>query len=144
MSPRTALQSASARLGAPLMHDFCAISLSDLLTPWTVIEQRLEAVAKADFVIALYNPKSQQRQQQLTRAWEILIEHRSPDTPIGIVKSAYREQEQVILSTLAQMLELPIDMLTTVIIGNQSTNRHLDYMITPRGYLNRNQPDCSG
>jgi len=140
----TALQSASARLGAPLMHDFCAISLSDLLTPWTVIEQRLEAVAKADFVIALYNPRSQQRQQQLTRAWEILIEHRSPDTPIGIVKSAYREQEQVILSTLAQMLELPIDMLTTVIIGNQSTSRHLDYMITPRGYLNRNQPDCSG
>ena len=133
----TALQSASARLGAPLMHDFCAISLSDLLTPSNVIEMRLEAAAKSDFVIALYNPRSQTRQHQLIRAWEILSHFRSPDTPVGMVKSAYREQEEIILSTLAQLLELPIDMLTTVIIGNQSTARYLDYLITPRGYLQR-------
>jgi cobalt-precorrin 5A hydrolase/precorrin-3B C17-methyltransferase len=131
----SALQSAASRLGAPLMHDFCAVSLSDLLTPWTIIETRLEAVASSDFVIALYNPRSQNRQQPLLKAWEILLKYRDSATPVGIVKSAYRDDEQIILTNLAQMMEQPIDMLTTVIVGNQSTSVHQQWLITPRGYL---------
>jgi len=134
----SALQSAAARLGAPLMHDFSAVSLSDLLTPWPVIEKRLEAVAAADFVIALYNPRSQNRHQPLQRAWEILLKYREKNTPVGIVKAAYRLEEEVILTTLGEMLDAPIDMLTTVIIGNQSTSRHHQWLITPRGYLQKN------
>ncbi len=117
----SALQSAASRVGAPLMHDFCAISLSDLLTPWSVILKRLTAAASGDFITALYNPRSQKRTQQIVTAQEILSQHRQPDTPVAIVHGAYREDEQVILTTLEKMLDHPIDMLTTVIIGNTTT-----------------------
>lgn len=131
----SALQSAASRVGAPLMHDFCAISLSDLLTPWEVIQKRLQAAASGDFITALYNPRSQKRTEQIVTAQGIFAQHRSGDTPVAIVHGAYREDEQIILSTLDQMLEEPIDMLTTVIIGNTTTRNYEDWMITPRGYF---------
>jgi cobalt-precorrin 5A hydrolase/precorrin-3B C17-methyltransferase len=131
----TALQAAASRVGAPLMHDFCAISLSDLLTPWEVIEKRLTAAAQADFVTALYNPRSQTRTQQIAIAQTIFLQYRDRHTPVAIVKSAYREDEQITLITLEKLLDTPIDMLTTVLIGNSSTRTHADWMITPRGYL---------
>jgi cobalt-precorrin 5A hydrolase/precorrin-3B C17-methyltransferase len=130
----TALQAAAARVGAPLMHDFCAISLSDLLTPWPVIEKRLKAAAEADFVVALYNPKSQKRTEQIAIAQQLLAQHRAADTPVAIVQSAYRPTESILLTTLADMLSHPIDMLTTVIIGNRSTRIYGERLITPRGY----------
>jgi cobalt-precorrin 5A hydrolase/precorrin-3B C17-methyltransferase len=131
----TALQAAAARVGTPLMHDFCAISLSDLLTPWEVIEKRLKAAAEADFVTALYNPRSQTRKQQLAIATSIFLTYRNPNTPVAVVRSAYREDEQITLTTLDKLLDTSVDMLTTVLIGNQSTRTHGDWMITPRGYL---------
>ena len=131
----SAFQSAASRVGAPLMHDFCAISLSDLLTPWEMIQKRLQAAASGDFITALYNPRSRTRTQQIVTAQEIFAQHRKPDTPVAIVHGAYREDEQVILTTVEKMLEQPIDMLTTVIIGNTTTRNHAEWMITPRGYL---------
>jgi cobalt-precorrin 5A hydrolase / precorrin-3B C17-methyltransferase len=131
----TALQAAASRVGAPLMHDFCAISLSDLLTPWEVIEKRLTAAAQADFVVALYNPRSQTRTEQIAIAQQIFLNYRSSDTPVALVRSAYRQDEQITLTTLGQLLETALDMLTTVLIGNQSTRIHTDWMITPRGYI---------
>lgn len=130
----TALQAAASRVGTPLMHDFCAISLSNLLTPWSVIEQRLEAAAQADFVTALYNPRSQTRVQQILQAQEIFLRHRHPDTPVAIVRAAYRLDEQTVLTTLSQLQDATIDMLTTILIGNRSTRTYADWMITPRGY----------
>lgn len=130
----SALQAAAARVGAPLMHDFCAISLSDLLTPWAVILKRLEAAAAADFVVALYNPKSKTRTEQIATAHGIFMAHRSPETPVAVVKSVYRPDETIHRTTLGAMLEAPIDMLTVVLIGNQSTQRHGPWLITPRGY----------
>ena len=138
----TALQAAASRVGAPLMHDFCAISLSDLLTPWEVIEKRLKAAAQADFVTALYNPRSQTRTQQIATATEIFLQYRDPKTPVAIVKSAYRQDEQIALTTLDKLLTMSIDMLTTVLIGNQSTRTHADWMITPRGYLGFDNENC--
>ena len=135
----SALQSAASRVGAPLMHDFCAISLSDLLTPWEVIKKRLAAAASGDFITALYNPRSQTRTKQIITAQEIFARHRSPDTPVAIVHGAYRDDERVILTTIEKMLEQPIDMLTTVIIGNATTRNYADWMITPRGYLGFSQ-----
>ena len=135
----SALQSAASRVGAPLMHDFCAISLSDLLTPWEVIKKRLAAAASGDFITALYNPRSQTRTQQIVTAQEIFAQQRSPDTPVAIVRGAYRDDERVILTTIEKMLEQPIDMLTTVIIGNATTRNYADWMITPRGYLGFSQ-----
>ncbi len=131
----TALQAAASRVGAPLMHDFCAISLSNLLTPWSVIERRLVAAAQADFVTALYNPRSQNRIEQLARAQEIFLQYRPPDTPVAIVRSAYRSDEQTALMTLDQLQVATVDMLTIVLIGNQSTRTHANWMITPRGYF---------
>lgn len=131
----TALQATAARVGAPLMHDFCAISLSDLLTPWDVIEKRLTAAAQADFVTALYNPKSQTRTQQIAIAQSIFLQFRDPHTPVALVRSAFRTDEEIRITTLEKLLEEPIDMLTTVLIGNQSTRLYCDRMITPRGYL---------
>ncbi|MGB3310467.1 MAG: precorrin-3B C(17)-methyltransferase [Nodosilinea sp.] len=130
----SALQAAAARVGAPLMHDFCAISLSDLLTPWEVIVKRLEAAAQADFVVALYNPKSKTRTEQIAIAHRIFMAHRSPATPVAVVKSVYRPDEVIHRTTLGELLEVPIDMLTVVLIGNQSTQRHGSWLITPRGY----------
>ena len=131
----TALQSAASRVGAPLMHDFCAISLSDLLTPWETIQQRLTAAASGDFITALYNPRSQTRTQQIVTAKTIFARYRRSETPVAIVRGAYRSDEETILTTLDKMLEQPIDMLTTVIIGNSTTRNYADWMITPRGYL---------
>ena len=131
----SALQAAASRVGTPLMHDFCAISLSDLLTPWEVIEKRLQAAAAADFVTALYNPKSKARTQQLIIATKIFLQHRKSDTPVAVVRSAYREDEQITVTTLDKLLDVPVDMLTVVLIGNQSTRTHGEWMITPRGYI---------
>ncbi|MGL5832918.1 MAG: precorrin-3B C(17)-methyltransferase, partial [Waterburya sp.] len=139
----SALQSAASRVGAPLMHDFCAISLSDLLTPWEMIQTRLTAAATGDFITALYNPRSQTRTQQIVTAQAIFAQHRDPNTPVAIVHGAYRDDEQVILTTIEKMLEQPIDMLTTVIIGNSTTRNYAEWMITPRGYLGFT-PEASG
>jgi precorrin-3B C17-methyltransferase len=129
-----ALNSCAAILGAPLMHDFAAISLSDLMTPWDLIERRLTAVAAADFVVVIYNPKSKKRTDQIVKTREIMLAHRSPDTPVGIVSGATRENESVRLTTLELMLGGEIGMQTTVIIGNSQTFAWRGKMVTPRGY----------
>jgi precorrin-3B C17-methyltransferase len=129
-----AINSCAARLGAPLMHDFAAISLSDLLTPWELIEKRLEAAADADFVTAIYNPRSKRRTEQIVRAREIFLTHRDPKTPVGIVTAATRENEKIVITTLEDMLNSEIGMQSTVIIGNSQTFTWKDLMITPRGY----------
>lgn len=136
-----AVNGCAARLGAPLMHDFAAISLSDLLTPWEVIVKRLEAAASADFVIALYNPKSQKRTEHIVSARDILLGHRAPETPVGIVTAASRDNEVIRISTLEDMLDEEINMQSTVIIGNSSTFSWNGYMITPRGYRDKYQLD---
>ena len=133
----TALTGCAALVGAPLSHDFCAISLSDLLTPWTVIARRLEAAARADFVTALYNPKSGRRTQQIVEAQRIFLLHRAPDTPVAIVKSAYRDKQSIQRVDLAHMADCDIGMLSTVLIGNSSTFMREGLMITPRGYANK-------
>jgi cobalt-precorrin 5A hydrolase/precorrin-3B C17-methyltransferase len=130
----SAFQAAAAKVGAPLMHDFCAISLSDLLTPRDKILQRLTAAAQADFVTALYNPKSQKRTELIEQAQQIFLQWRSPSTPVAIVRSVYRSDETLIRTTLGEMLQFPIDMLTVVLIGNGSTFAYHQYLITPRGY----------
>jgi precorrin-3B C17-methyltransferase len=130
----TALSSCASVLGAPITHDFAAISLSDLLTPWEVIEKRLHAAASADFVIALYNPKSGRRTRQIVLAREILLQHKRPDTPVGIVKSGHRSGQHVVITDLSGMLDFEIGMLTTILIGNAETRVYRDRMITPRGY----------
>ena len=131
----SALQSAASRVGAPLMHDFCAISLSNLLTPWEVIQSRLQAAAQADFIVALYNPKSKTRTAQIIFARDTFLAHRSPDTPVALARSLYRPDEDVTLTTLDEMFNHPIDMLTTIIIGNRSSKNYAGWFITPRGYL---------
>ncbi len=131
----SALQAVASRVGAPLMHDFCAISLSDLLTPWEVIMKRLEAAAMGDFVTSIYNPRSQKRVQQIVKAQEIFLKYRDKNTPVAIVRSVYRNDEHITVTSLEKMLDNPIDMLTTIIIGNSNTYSHGDWMITPRGYL---------
>ncbi|WP_202081139.1 precorrin-3B C(17)-methyltransferase [Caldalkalibacillus salinus] len=130
----SAINSCASRLGAPVMHDACTISLSDHLTPWELIAKRIEAAAAADFVVSLYNPKSGRRTKQIVEAQKILLRYRSPETPVGLVKSAYRDREHVVITTLKDMLEHEIGMLTTVIIGNASTFLYDNKMITPRGY----------
>ena len=116
------------------MHDFASISLSDRLTPWEVIEKRLDAAAKSDFVIILYNPKSKGRAEHINKAREIILKYRKPETPVGIVKGAMREDEKIVIADLKNMLEHEIDMQTTVIIGNSQTFVWNNRMITPRGY----------
>lgn len=130
----SALNASAARLGAPIMHDFASISMSDLLTPWELIEKRLEAAASADFVIAIYNPKSKGRQEHIGKAREIILKFRSPDTPVGIVRAATRDDEKIVITDLNRMLENEIDMQSTVIIGNSQTFTWEGRMITPRGY----------
>ncbi len=132
-----ALNSCAARLGAPLMHDFAAISLSDLLTPWPLIEKRLSAAAEADFVIVLYNPKSKKRIKHLIRAQELIMAHRSPDTPVGIVTAATRVNEEITITTLAKLHEAEVNMQSTVIIGNSNTFTWQNFMVTPRGYAEK-------
>jgi cobalt-factor III methyltransferase len=142
----SAINSCASLLGAPVMHDGCTISLSDHLTPWNLIEKRIEAAASADFVIAIYNPRSGRRTRQIVQAQNILLRYRSPQTPVGLVKSAYRDRQQVIITTLQDMLDYDIGMLTTVVIGNSTTFLYDNKMITPRGYqrkytLNAEQQD---
>lgn len=133
----TALNSCASLVGAPLVHDFCSISLSDLLTPWSVIERRIEAAANADFVIGLYNPASGRRTRQIVDAQTIIRRHREASTPVALVKSAYRDMEQVVLTDLENFLDYEIGMLTTVIIGSSNTFMFEGYMVTPRGYTNK-------
>lgn len=130
----SALNAAASLLGAPLMHDFCAISLSDRMTPWEIIAQRIEAAAAADFVIAFYNPKSRGRVEHIETAIELIGRHRVPSTPVGIVKAALRTGQQVRIATLATVPFEEIDMQTMVIVGNAKTFVWHGRMITPRGY----------
>ena len=130
----SALQLAAARVGAPLMHDFCTISLSDRLTPWPVIEQRLTAAAEGDFVVALYNPRSKGRDWQLGRAQELLLNKRDGSTPVAVARQLGRVDEKVSLTTLDALDPLSIDMLTLILVGNSSTYVMNGRMATPRGY----------
>lgn len=139
----TALAACASLVGAPLTHDFCSISLSDLLTPWPVIARRLAAAAQGDFVIALYNPKSGKRTEQILAAQRILLRHRAPETPVAIVRAAYREGQAIQLSRLDAFADRPIGMLTTLLIGNASTYVQDGLMVTPRGYANKYQ-DLTG
>lgn len=133
----TALSSCASLVGAPLTHDFCSISLSDLLTPWPVIARRLESAARGDFVVALYNPKSGRRTQHIVEAQNILLRHRSPDTPVAIVKSGFRALQNIQLVKLSEMADCDIGMLTTVLVGNSSSFVREGLMVTPRGYANK-------
>jgi len=130
----SAAQAAAALLGAPLMSDFAAISLSDLLTPWETIERRLEAAGMGDFVVALYNPRSARRQQRLARAREILLRWRPASTPVGVVRNAARAGQSVLLTDLGGLSDTPVDMLTIVIVGNSATFRVGNRLATRRGY----------
>ena len=130
----SALQLAAARAGAPLMHDFCTISLSDRLTPWAVIEQRLRAAAAADFVVALYNPRSRGRDWQLGMARELLLAGRPAQTPVVLARQLGRAEEAVSLHTLGDLPIDQVDMLTLVLIGNSSSRIQAGRMVTPRGY----------
>ncbi len=133
----SALNTCAALVGAPLTHDFCAISLSDLLTPWPTIARRLDAVAYADFVVALYNPRSGRRTGQIVEAQRLFLRHRDPATPVAIVKSAYRPKQRIEFTTLERMTEADIGMLTTVLIGNSQTFVRDGLMVTPRGYASK-------
>ncbi|WP_394835052.1 precorrin-3B C(17)-methyltransferase [Pendulispora rubella] len=133
----TALNSCASLVGAPLGHDFCAISLSDLLTPWPVITRRIEAAASADFVIGLYNPASGRRTRQIVEAHDIIARYRPGNTPVALVKSAYRKLENAVLTDLDHFLEFEIGMLTTVLVGSSNTFVFEGYMVTPRGYTNK-------
>ena len=133
----SAVNAAASVLGAPLMHDFAVISLSDLLTPWETIETRIEMAAQGDFVTALYNPKSKKRVENIERVREIMLKHRKADTPVGIVTAASREGEGKIISTLEDFTKQEINMFSLVIIGNSMTYVKDGYMITPRGYGNK-------
>ncbi len=130
----SAVNAAAALLGAPLGHDFAVVSLSDLLTPWEIIEKRLRAAAVADFVLALLNPQSRRRDWQFPRAVAILREARPADTPVGIVRNAYRPEQSVETTTLARLAEARVDMFTTVIVGSSATRPCHGLLVTPRGY----------
>lgn len=125
---------AASEIGAPIMHDFCTISLSDLLTSWELITRRIECAAMGDFVIALYNPKSDKRQEHIKKAIDIIVKYKNPDTPVGMVKNTGREGNRRIVTTLSGMKDDFIDMMTVVIIGNSQTYIKDGKMITPRGY----------
>jgi precorrin-3B C17-methyltransferase len=133
----TALNACASLVGAPLGHDFCAISLSDLLTPWSVIRRRIEAAAASDFVIGLYNPASGRRTRGIVEAQEIIARHRTGTTPVALVKSAYRKLESAVLTDLDRFLDYEIGMLTTVLVGSTNTFVFEGYMVTPRGYTNK-------
>jgi len=133
----SALLAAGSKLGAPLGHDFCCISLSDLMTPWNVIEKRIKAAAMGDFVTSLYNHKSKKRHWQLGRLKKIFLLERSPTTPVAIVKQITRPEESLKITTLEDFNPEDVDMFSLVMIGNSQTFRFKDYLVTPRGYLNR-------
>lgn len=137
----SAFQKAAALLGAPIGHDFCVISLSDLLTPWAKIEKRIEAAAAADFVTAVYNPKSEGRYWQLYRLKELFLIERSGCTPVGYVRQAGREDQQVFVTTLEEFNPENVDMFTVVLIGNSQSYNWQGKFITPRGYYPQQQPE---
>lgn len=134
----SAFQKAASLMGAPMGHDFCVISLSDLMTPWQRIEKRIRAAAQADFVTAVYNPRSQGRYWQLQRLREIFLQERSADTVVGYVRQAGREDQAVTLTTLADFDPEQVDMFTVVIVGNSQSYLWQDRFITPRGYYREN------
>ena len=136
----SAFQKAASLLGAPIGHDFCIISLSDLMTPWEVIERRIRAAAVGDFVTAVYNPKSHGRYWQLYRLQELFLQERSADTPVGYVRQAGREEQEVKLTTLAQLDPEDIDMFTVLLIGNSQSYVTDGKFITPRGYYRDSVP----
>ena len=130
----TAAISGGARLGAPLTHDFCVISLSDLLTPWETIEKRLACAAQGDFAVALYNPSSMKRADYLQRACDILLRYAKPETVCGVVRNIGREGEAIKVMPLSELRDYQADMFTTVFIGNSHTKVIGGRMVTPRGY----------
>lgn len=136
----SAFQKAASLLGAPIGHDFCIISLSDLMTPWEKIEKRISAAATADFITAVYNPKSEGRYWQLYRLKEIFLQERNPETPVGYVRQAGREEEDIHITTLEKFDPEDVDMFTVILIGNSQSYICDDKFITPRGYY-RERPD---
>lgn len=130
----SAFQAAAARLGAPVGHDFCCISLSDLMTPWPIIEKRIRAAVEGDFVCCVYNPKSRKRSWQLHRCKELFLQGRKPDTPVALVRQVTRKGEEVRIGSLSDFNPDEVDMFTTVLFGNSQTFRHLGRLVTPRGY----------
>lgn len=132
----SAANAAAATLGAPLMHDYVVISLSDLLTDWEVIEKRLHCAGQGDFIVTLYNPKSKGRPHNIEKTQEILLKYKDEKTPVGIVRNAKRKDESYVITTLGKIHEAEIDMFSMVIIGNSKTYITEDFkkMITPRGY----------
>ncbi len=140
----SAFQKAASLLGAPVGHDFCVISLSDLMTPWMVIEKRIKAAAEADFVTAVYNPKSHGRYWELYRLKELFLKYRDSDTPVGYVRQAGREEQKVTLTTLGSFDPEDVDMFTVVIIGNSQTYRFEEHMVTPRGYFGEETHEDTG
>lgn len=137
----SSLNSCSALIGSPLMTDFAVVSMSDLLVPWEIIVKRVEAAALGDFVTVVYNPSSKKRIHQLQDARDIFLKHRSPNTPVAIVKGAFRESQSIIMTDLERMLDYPdlMGMITTIIIGNSSSYNYNDLMINPRGYRSKYQ-----
>ncbi|MER3448157.1 MAG: precorrin-3B C(17)-methyltransferase [Candidatus Dadabacteria bacterium] len=135
----SSLNSCAALVGSPLMTDFAVVSMSDLLVPWEMIVKRVEAAALGDYVTVIYNPASKKRVHQLRDARDIFLRYRKPETPVAIVKGAYRETQQVVVTTLDKMLEHQdmLGMITTVIVGNSSTYNYKGMMINPRGYTSK-------
>jgi precorrin-3B C17-methyltransferase len=135
----SSLNSCAALVGSPLMTDFAVVSMSDLLVPWDIIVKRVEAAAMGDYVTVIYNPASKKRVHQLRDTREIFLKYRKPDTPIAIVKGAYRESQELVVTTLEKMLEHQdmLGMITTVIVGNSSTFNYKGMMINPRGYTSK-------
>ena len=132
----TAATGGAAVLGAPLIHDFCLISLSDLLNPWEKIEARLLAAAQADFVVCLYNPSSRKRKDYLQKACDLMMKYKSPDTVCGTVAQIARDGETAQVMTLKELRDTEVDMFTTVFVGNSQTKNIGGRMVTPRGYKN--------
>ena len=133
----SAMSAAAGLLGAPIMHDFVVISLSDLLTPWEIIQERAELAAKGDLVTARDNPRRNKRVGQIKAVQEIFLRHRTPETPVGIVTGASRANEAVLISRLGDFTKEDINMFSLVIVGNSKTRQVGDWMITPRGYQKR-------
>lgn len=137
----SSLNSCAALVGSPLMTDFAVVSMSDLLVPWDIIVKRVEAAALGDFVTIIYNPASKKRIHQLHDTRKIFLKYRKPETPVAIIKGAYRDTQQVVVTTLDRMLEHQelLGMITTVIVGNSSTFNYKGMMINPRGYTSKYQ-----
>ncbi len=138
----TAASAAAAILGAPLMHDFAVISLSDCMTPLELIYHRVSCAAEADFVICIYNPKSHTRTEYLAHTAADIMQYRAPETPVGIVRNAGRDDQQMWLTTLQKLPEAPVDMFCVVLVGNSQTYVQNGKMITPRGYFRHKAGDC--